>query len=261
LLYRIRILRVCFIYNEKCKNVFAYSFFIIQLFLFLSFSTSYIIWSWKNPFAYSFFHIQLFLFFLCFLFILYMKLKKSICLFIFLHSAISFFFPFLLCIFIYNMKLNKSICLFVFLHSAISFSSSSFSYYIWSWQNPFAYSFSHIHLFLFSFLSFFAFSYIIWSWINLFAYSFSCVQLFLFPLVHFHIIYEVKIIYLLIHFLAFSYFFFLYPGRKIGYQDLIRIVRLIISDLTRSDENRTKNRRLWFLTPSRIKRFLQDSVM
>ena len=34
LLYRIRILRACFIYNEKCVNVFAYSFSQIHLFRF-----------------------------------------------------------------------------------------------------------------------------------------------------------------------------------------------------------------------------------
>ncbi len=47
-----------------------------------------------------------------------------------------------------------------------------------------------------------------------------------------------------------------HPGRKIEWQDLTRIIRLIISDLIRSDENRTQNRRLRFLTLSRIRGFL-----
>jgi hypothetical protein len=44
-----------------------------------------------NPFAYSFFHIQLFLFLLFYFHILY-EIGESICLFIFSHSAISFSF-------------------------------------------------------------------------------------------------------------------------------------------------------------------------
>jgi hypothetical protein len=51
-----------------------------------------------------------------------------------------------------------------------------------------------------------------------------------------------------------------HPGRKIEWQDLTRIIRLIISDLIRSDENRMQNRRLRFLTLIRIRRSLKDSV-
>ncbi len=40
-------------------------------------------------------------------------------------------------------------------------------------------------------------------------YSFSIIQLFLFSFLHFHILYEVESIYLLVRFLLFSYFFFL----------------------------------------------------
>ncbi len=45
------------------------------------------------------------------------------------------------------------------------------------------------------------------------------------------------------------------PGQKIEWQDLTGIIRLTISDLIRSDENRTQNRRPRFLTLNPIALF------
>jgi hypothetical protein len=88
-----------------------YSYF----FFFPSFS--YMIWIEGNLFAYSFSNIQLF-FLLCFIFIYNMKFSKSICLFIFSHTAISF--PLLYFHTIYEVRLMdllihwKWISLFIF---------------------------------------------------------------------------------------------------------------------------------------------------
>ena len=157
LLYRIRILRVCFIYNEKCINRLAYSFVLIHLLLcsflqlhilyevesidalihqsywpiaFFSFpSFSYLVRKWVNRFADSFFTFTYFIFFF-FILIFDMKLtSKTICLFLFLHSSISFL---LLQLHIrYEVKWID--LLIHFLTFIYSISSSSFSYSIWSW--------------------------------------------------------------------------------------------------------------------------------
>jgi hypothetical protein len=103
-------------------------------------SLFHIIWKWVNRFAYSFFCIHLFLF-LSFIFILYMKSSQSICLFVFSHSAIAFSFP----LFSYIISWRESMYLLTrFLAFSYFFFFPSFSYYIWNGVNLFAYSFSRI---------------------------------------------------------------------------------------------------------------------
>ncbi len=113
--------------------------FFLFSYSFSSHSFSYIIWSRVNPFAGSFFFIQLFVF-LTFIFILYMKLSQSICWFIFFYSANRF--PHIHFHTIYEVE-SIHLLVHFFLFSK-SVSSHSFSYYIWSWVNPFADSFFFI---------------------------------------------------------------------------------------------------------------------
>ena len=80
-----------FIFYMKRVNPFAYSFFHIQLFLFLVFIFIFYM-KRVNPFAYSLFRIEPILFSLLQPHILY-ETSQSICLFVFLHSAISFVLP------------------------------------------------------------------------------------------------------------------------------------------------------------------------
>jgi len=112
--------------------------------LFSYHSFSYIIWNWINAFAYSFFFIQQFVF-LSFIFIYSMKLSQCICWFIFFYSAIRFSI-----IHFHTIYEVESIHLLIhfFLFSYLV-SSHSFSYIVWSWVNAFAFFFFLIQLFLF----------------------------------------------------------------------------------------------------------------
>jgi len=128
-------IRFIFISNMKLKNPFAYSFSYIQLFLFFhSFPLhSHIQYEVEKSICWFFFlHSAISFFFFPFhcILIYNMKLKNP-----FADSFFSiqlFLFPTSNFHIIY--KVEKSICLFFFFYSAISFSYVAFSYAIWSWK-------------------------------------------------------------------------------------------------------------------------------
>jgi len=76
-------------------------------------SSLYIIWSWVGGFAYSFFIIQLFLFPTFQLHIIY-EVESMVLLIHFLSSSYFFFVPF---IFILYGKLSRCSCIFSYYHS------------------------------------------------------------------------------------------------------------------------------------------------
>jgi len=98
----------------------------------------YYIWSWVKVFAYSFFIMQLFLSPILHLHIIY-EVEPTFSL---IHFYLFSYFFFLSLNFMYNIKSSQSFGLFILLYLAISFSCSSFSYIIGIWINLFAYWFS-----------------------------------------------------------------------------------------------------------------------